>query len=500
MGIQAINPFELPLLNTVNCVIKMAVWVKTPLYVLDLAKDYLFVFFSVLYPFYKKLFFWKKKISVATQIIKYTTSASAPAGLGQGEKNSASAPAAPIFVRGQGDEFNQWFVGFSDAEGSFGIFSLSDGFSFNFTIGLHIDDLPVLNHIKKTLGFGSVYAYKDKCYYRVNKIKDIFKLISIFDTFALNTSKHLDYLDFQKAFFLYKERTKLSKELRDKILEIKNNMNSQRTSNYIRRPQAVITKSWLLGFIEGDGSFSLSRTTLEPIFSIKLSESQLPLLMEIKKYLETNLGFDKYSLSKLNISPIISISKNKSGNNSKPLAILTIKNVHFLHNYFIPFFSECHFISKKGLVRSAINDFKIICKAIYIGAYRNTEIKNLIIKLSLTMNNYRLSSYQGKVDLLNLVEKNLIINAKPTIGHLSDGRQIDLETKKIIHRRSSSCIYEIIKPTNEIVIKPNLAEAAKEIGVGFNTLKRQLSSELEGQIVEYKGYKIKRIAVFYPPK
>jgi hypothetical protein len=222
--------------------------------------------------------------------------------------------------------------------------------------------------------------------------------------------------------------------------------------------------------------------------------------MEIKKYLETNLGFDKYSLSKLNISPIISISKNKSGNNSKPLAILTIKNVHFLHNYFIPFFSECHFISKKGLVRSAINDFKIICKAIYIGAYRNTEIKNLIIKLSLTMNNYRLSSYQGKVDLLNLVEKNLIINAKPTIGHLSDGRQIDLETKKIIHRRSSSCIYEIIKPTNEIVIKPNLAEAAKEIGVGFNTLKRQLSSELEGQIVEYKGYKIKRIAVFYPPK
>jgi hypothetical protein len=116
-----------------------------------------------------------------------------------------------------------------------------DGFSFNFTIGLHIDDLPVVNHIQKTLGIGSVYAYKDKCYYRVNKRKDILKLISIFDTFALNSSKHLDYLDFKKAFFLYKERTKLSKELRDKILEIKNNMNSQRT-NFIR-PQAVITKS-----------------------------------------------------------------------------------------------------------------------------------------------------------------------------------------------------------------------------------------------------------------
>lgn len=238
--------------------------------------------------------------------------------------------------------------------------------------------------------------------------------------------------------------------------------------------------------------------------------------MEIKKFLERNLvgvaALDKYSLLKLNISPVISIGVNSSMYKGRPLAsravrgmhpkgaMLTIKNVHFLHNYFIPFFSECHFISKKGL---DFIDFKIICKAIYTGAYRNTEIQNLIVKLSLTMNNYRLSTYKGKVvapRLLNLNEKKLIINAKPTIGHLSDGRQIDLETKKIIHRRSGSCVYEIVKSTNEIVIKSNLSEAAKEIGVGFNTLKRQLNSESVGQIVEYKGHKIKRIAVFYPPK
>ena len=68
-----------------------------------------------------------------------------------------------------------------------------------------------------------------------------------------------------------------------------------------------------------------------------------------------------------------------STNNSKPLISLTIKNVHILNNYLIPFLSEGGLglysgsADKKGL---DFLDFKIICKAIYIGAHcRNTEIK-----------------------------------------------------------------------------------------------------------------------------
>jgi hypothetical protein len=97
-------------------------------------------------------------------------------------------------------------------------------------------------------------------------------------------------------------------------------------------------------------------------------------------------------------------------------------------------------------------------------------------------------------------EKYEIINAKATIEHLSDGRQIDIETKKLIHNRSSSSIYEIIKSSGEILIKPNLAESAKELGIGFNTLKRQLDNQLIGYSVEYKDNKIKRIGVFQNKK
>ena len=235
---------------------------------------------------------------------------------------------------------------------------------------------------------------------------------------------------------------------------------------------------------------------MEPVFSIKLSESQLFLLKGIKEYLKNNLGLDTYSVNKLEYFSVISIGKGKAVNNSKPLATLTIKNTHFLNNVFIPFLDESKFISKKGL---DFKDFKIICYAIFIGAYRTERIKGLLIKLSMTMNNFRLSTYTGEKVNMSLAEINEILDAEETIEHLSDGRELDINTKKLIHRRSSSSIFEILKPLSptggrEVLIKPNLAECAKEIGVGFNTLKRELDNQI--QQVEYKGYKIKRIGVF----
>ena len=404
------------------------------------------------------------------------------------------------------EEFYKWFVGLSDAEGSFGIFPLFinknkvESFIFKFNIWLHLDAEDVLNFIKNKLGFGLVYTYKNTVTFRVTKKEDIWKLIDIFDKYTLNTSKFLDFIDFKKAFTKYYNREKLTEELIAQILQLKYNINTSRSNFNMPENHINITKSWLLGFIEGDGSFSLLRNTLEPIFSIKLTEKQLPVLIKIKEYLEDNLGFDFYSMQKLKISPIIQVSTEKARGNSKPLATFIIKNLHFLNNYLIPFLDSASqgFFTKKG---KDFNDFKIICKAIYDGAHIRNEIKSLILKLSYTMNNYRLSTYSSGVVNLNENELNILINAAPTIEHLSDGRQRDIMTKKVVHRRSSSCIYEVIKPTGEWIIVPNLASAAKILGVGFNTLKKRLDTEkLEGHHIEFHDYKIKRIAVFIQNK
>lgn len=482
LGITAINPFELPLLNTVESAINkfyinVAVWVKIPLYMLNLSISQVIFLLLLSGSFTTTPLFLS---ACGLMLLKCI-------------KPQLNKPYSTNSIEND-KEFYKWFSGFTDAEGNFMILTLPKGFTFKFSIGLHIDDLHVLNYIKDKLGFGIVYAYKSTCYFNVTKKEDILKIIAIFDIYTLNSSKRLDYLDLKKAFYLYNNRT--SKEVLNQILDIKNSMNTQRIN--FKPSQVNISKSWLLGFIEGDGSFSLGRTAMEPVFSIKLTESGLPLLIEIKKYLENNLGFDSYSMQKLNSSSIIAIGKNKAINNSKPLATLTIKNIHFLNNYLIPFLNEsgCKFISKKGL---DFNDFKIICKAIYIGAHRIKRIKDLIIKLSFTMNNYRLSTYLGTVESISISEINEIINAKATIEHLSDGRQIDIETKKLIHRRSSSSIYKIIKYSGEILIKPNLAESAKELGIGFNTLKKQLENQIKSG-VEYKGNIIKRIGVFQNKK
>lgn len=102
-----------------------------------------------------------------------------------------------------------------------------------------------------------------------------------------------------------------------------------------------------MGFIEGDGSFFVSRTDIEPVFSFELSEEQYPLMVKIKEFLEDHLGFDKYSLFKLKSSSIMSINKQKP-RLGKPTVIFLIKNIFVLNNYLIPFLDSMEFISKKG--------------------------------------------------------------------------------------------------------------------------------------------------------
>ena len=399
------------------------------------------------------------------------------------------------------DEFYKWFVGFSDAEGMFNITQILnkgkvEGFSFRFKIGLHKDDFNVLHYIKSKLDMGSIYASNDSQILTISKKDDISKLISIFDSYTLNTSKYLDYLAFKRAFILYTNRKNFTDKLIAQIIDLKNDMNYNREDyNMVIDHEIVITKSWLLGLIEGDGSFSLERNTMEPVFSIKLTETQLPVLTRIKQYLENNLDLDFYSIHKLKSTQIIKINSEKARGNSKPLVSLVIKNVHFLNNYLVPFFDEEIFITKKGL---DFSDFKIICNAIYIGAHRKEIIKSLIFKISYTMNNFRLSTYSGSVESLSDEEINLLINAKPSIKHLKDGRQIDIDTNKVIRNRSSSSVYEIIQPSGEVLVMPNLAKAAEFINVGFNTLQRRLDIEDLENPIELKGYKIKRLGVFKP--
>ena len=403
--------------------------------------------------------------------------------------------------------FLEWFAGFTDAEGNFSInrtfkkdkLTISS-FSFTFKIGLHKDDEKVLRYINGKLGIGGVRLYKDECIFNVTDKKGIELLILIFDKYNLNTSKHLDYLDFKKAFLFYLNRDKnLNPEaVKDKILKLKNKMNTNRV--HFDRPEnykIVITNNWLLGFIEGDGSFFLRRDNLTPVFSIENTGVQLPVLVKIKEFLENSLGFDKYSLYKLKNTSTIAISTIKARSiNGKSSVLLIIKNINVLNNYLIPLFSDMRFLTKKS---KDFCDFKIICKAVYEGLYRKEKIRPLILKLSNTMNNFRLSTYKGSaVKYLSQEEMEKLLDGTPTVKHLLDGRVIDSETKKVLPRLNS-CVYEIWEENENFFLVNSLSEAALTVGVYPDTLSKYLDIEVLDSnkgFVEVNQYRVRRVCVF----
>jgi len=251
-------------------------------------------------------------------------------------------------------EFFKWFVGFSDAEANFSIIPKFNAdknissFSFMFAIRLHIDDMEVLKYIKENIGIGNVRTSGDKeCVFTITNREGVDYLISLFDTYNLNTTKFLDYLDFKQAYILYSSRqNELTETLVNDLLSIKNKMNTQRI-DFSMPHEINISKSWLLGFIEGDGSFNFWRNDALPVFSIALSDSQEFLLLKIREFLVNNLGLDSYSKYKIHNSSVISVNIQKARNNSKASVSLIIKNIHLLNNYLIPYFEGLRFNTKK---------------------------------------------------------------------------------------------------------------------------------------------------------
>lgn len=217
-----------------------------------------------------------------------------------------------------------------------------------------------------------------------------------------------------------------------------------------------------------------------PVFYIEITGVQLDVLVKIKEFLERSLGFDRYSLYKIKNSSYIRVTTVKARNNSKSSVALTVKNVRVLNNYLVPFLDNMTFLTKKG---QDFNDFKIICGVVYKGASRKDDIKNLILKLSYTMNNYRLSTNIAPPLGLSLSkdEKDKLIFATPVIEYLPDGRARDIITRKVIHQQTS-CVYEIGELDGEVLLANTLSEAASLIGVYPETLSKYLYIDIQDSV------------------
>ena len=134
----------------------------------------------------------------------------------------------------------EWVAGFSTGESNFFITVQNSknnvGFttSLRFSIAQHSRDLLLLENLVNLFGGGYVMSYKNRplCEYIITKIDLVMeKVIPFFNKYPVIGSKHLDFLDFENAAHIIKNKEHLKKEGLEKILSLKKGITLRKINN-----------------------------------------------------------------------------------------------------------------------------------------------------------------------------------------------------------------------------------------------------------------------------
>ena len=193
-----------------------------------------------------------------------------------------------------------WVTGFADAESTFSLkvsksSTTRSGWNVvpEFQITLHSRDLLLLRKIHSFFGIGIVGERntRDQVYYSVQSARDIAKvIIPHFDKYPLITKKRADYLLFKQAInIILQGQARSSIQGINSIINIKGSMNkglSDKLKNHfptslpVLRPEvsnlSIPDPNWLAGFVDGEGYFyvkSLKNKNYLTGFSVSLAFS-----------------------------------------------------------------------------------------------------------------------------------------------------------------------------------------------------------------------------------
>lgn len=357
------------------------------------------------------------------------------------------------------DDFIQWFVGFSDAECAFMINTKNNKeVHFVFQITLHIDDIGTLYTIRSQLGFGVVSIKGNTCSFRVHSFKVIVEnLLPIFDKCPLLTHKQFNYIDWRKAILLKKLEQVNGKSLSiltfNQIVELKNGLNTLRTKyeGYTISSE-MITKNWLIGFIEGDGTFHFSYSNV--VFGI--TQKDLKILEAIADFLQNIPLSPPFDNLVVPGKPNCIIKKNQNSYQ------LVITNKDILFQYIYPYLIEASFYSRKSI------DFAIWCLVLYLfilGYHNLSSGKEILLKLSNSMNSNRY--FSDLTDLIELDEIKSLLKIEPPFDIYS-GKSNFLLAKEYSLSKGSRKGFKVYIYKNGLEIKGSPFDSFRSGGKAIN--------------------------------
>lgn len=373
--------------------------------------------------------------------------------------------------------FMEWLCGFIDAEGYFRIGSVGQQFTFAFLIGLHVDDKRVLEHIQDRLGIGNIYSQgENACRFEISSLKDVSLLIDMLTNQPLNTTKLLNFLDFKKAFEMYRSsdiNSEKGASLHKEIDMLKRGINKQRTDYTMPvsyKPR--ITPYWLLGFVEGEGSFYVQKSSKRLDFSVGQSAKDLALMHSIKNYWNS---FPDVKGGRYDGSLVVSLVEYKGrASNHKPSVSLRIHNQRFIRDRLIPLFDSLTWCSKKLL------DFQDWSNVLMLkeSGWHYTDEGLRLIDLTLNqMNSYRLSTREASaVDRVLLHYDINRLLSRPSNYEVREGKTWIISKNRFLTEVSEAQEVELMDVNNNLIKRfAAQSTAAKFLNVSTATISRRLN-------------------------
>lgn len=409
---------------------------------------------------------------------------------GEGNRGHTSNPKNPLDSLSD-EDFSEWFRGFVDAEGCFLIQTVGNGFKLVFTLCLHKDEIPLLNYLAQRLGVGFISVREKSVSYTVSSKGDLLKIFSIFDKQSLNTSKNLNYIMLRQAYDLYfnRESIKVSMELRKKMMDLKNQMNKKRIDfNQTKGHSINITRNWLLGFIEGDGFFSVNQQNFSLRFGIGQTSKEIGVLEAIQKFVLGLPGKHLVQINNINLVQLGTYNPAK-GRDNKPMALITVTQREFITNVLIPFFDNLIWLSKK---EKDYQDWKLILNIINQGKHFTAEGKELISLISKRMNSNRLSTNlaslgEGNSSLMSIGERAIKLLSTPSNYEVQPDGKILIKSLGTCFKGRGKIGVKVLDEKGELYNFNSIKDCALFFNVHSRTINRRLDS---GSFIEFNGKKL----------